>query len=225
MSWLLVPHNSVFAAAFVLLLCFALLEGISLILGLGISDFLSDLLGLPDGADSVPDTSTEAASGVVSPLLSWLEIGKVPVLVSLCAFLAAFSITGMLLQQFLVLIGPGPLLPVVAAVVAFFAALPVLKFANRLLARLLPQDETSAFPPDLLIGRVGVVTIGTATAGRAAEVKVTGPDGRCHYVMAFVTGGNVPQSGEILLQSRDVSTGHYRGAPNHNPDLSPSLYS
>ena len=57
MSWLLAPHNSVFAAAFVLLLCFALLEGISLVMGLGISDFLSDLLGLPDGADSAPDTS------------------------------------------------------------------------------------------------------------------------------------------------------------------------
>lgn len=225
MSWLLAPHNSVFAAAFVLLLCFALLEGISLIMGLGISDFLSDLLGLPDGADSAPDTSVETESSVASPLLSWLEIGKVPVLVSLCAFLAAFSITGMLLQQLLVLIGPGPLLPAVAAVVAFFAALPALKFANRLLSRLLPQDETSAFSPALLIGRVGVVTIGTATTDRAAEVKVTGPDGRSHYVMAFVIGGNVPQGGEILLQSRDESTGHYRGTPNNNPDLSPSLYS
>ena len=225
MSWLLAPHNSVFAAAFVLLLCFALLEGLSLILGLGISDFLSDLLGLPDGADAAPDTSAEAESGVASPLLSWLEIGKVPVLVSLCAFLAAFSITGMLLQQFLVLIGPGPLFPAAAAVVAFFAALPALKFANRLLARLLPQDETSAFSPDLLIGRVGVVTIGTATTDRAAEVKVIGPDGRSHYVMAFVTGGSVPQGGELLLQSRDESTGHYQGTPNDNPDLSPSLYS
>ena len=225
MSWLLAPHNSVFAAAFVLLLCFALLEGISLILGLGISDFLSDLLGLPDGADAAPDTSAEAKSGVASPLLSWLEIGKVPVLVSLCAFLAAFSITGMLLQQFLFLIGPGPLFPAAAAVLAFFAALPALKFANRLLARLLPQDETSAFSPDLLIGRVGVVTIGTATTDRAAEVKVIGPDGRSHYVMAFVTGGSVPQGGELLLQSRDESTGHYQGTPNDNPDLSPSLYS
>lgn len=225
MSWLLAPHNSVFAAAFVLLLCFALLEGISLILGLGISDFLSDLLGLPDGADAAPDTSAEAESGVASPLLSWLEIGKVPVLVSLCAFLAAFSITGMLLQQFLFLIGPGPLFPAAAAVLAFFAALPALKFANRLLARLLPQDETSAFSPDLLIGRVGVVTIGTATTDRAAEVKVIGPDGRSHYVMAFVTGGSVPQGGELLLQSRDESTGHYQGTPNDNPDLSPSLYS
>ena len=108
---------------------------------------------------------------------------------------------------------------------SFFTALPVLKFSNRLLSRILPQDETSAFSPELLIGRVGVVTIGTATADRAAEVRVTGPDGRSHYVMTFVTGaGSVPQGGEILLERRDEATGHFYGSANRNPDLSPSLY-
>ena len=77
----------------------------------------------------------------------------------------------------------------------------------------------------LELATLGLKVIGTATTDRAAELKVTGPDGRSHYVMAFVIGGNVPQGGEILLQSRDESTGHYRGTPNNNPDLSPSLYS
>ena len=74
-----------------MLLCFALLEGISLMMGLGISDFLSDLLGLPDGGDvpsDVPD-GPGAETSIAGPLLSWLEIGKLPVLVSFCLFLAA----------------------------------------------------------------------------------------------------------------------------------------
>lgn len=224
MSWLLAPHNTVFAAAFVLLICFALLEALSLLLGLGLSDFFSDLLNLPDGSGAESSTEVEAESGFAGPLLSWLEIGKVPVLVSLCAFLGAFSIPGMMLQQILLLAGPGPLLQPVAAVIAFFAALPVLKLANRVMGRIFPHDETSAFSPDLLIGRVGVVTIGTAAAERAAEVKVAGPDGRSHYVMCFAAVEPVSQGGEILLESRDAGTGIYRGVKNNNPDLSPSLY-
>jgi hypothetical protein len=226
MSWLLASHNSVFSAAFVMLVCFAVLEGISLVMGLGISDFLSDLLGLPDGADIAADApdAPDAETGVAGPLLSWLEIGKVPALVSVCAFLGAFSIGGMALQQILVLTGVGPLMQPAAAAIAFFAALPVLKLANRLLGRCWPQDETSAFSPQLLIGRVGVVTIGTASGDRAAEVKVTGPDGRAHYVMTFVAGEGVPQGGEVLLQRRNETTNHFYGVKNSNPDLSPSLY-
>jgi hypothetical protein len=222
MSWLLAPHNTIFATAFVVLICFALLEGISLIMGLGISDYLSDLLGLSDGSDTAVESSSEYGGG--NPFLSWLEVGKVPVLVSVCAFLAAFSITGMLLQQTLVLLGPGPLLPWIAAAVAFFVALPVLKFSNRLLSRILPKDETSSFDANLLLGRVGVVTIGTATADLAAEVKVTGPDGRSHYVMVFVSGDSVSQGGEVLIEHRAEKNGYYHGTRNTNPDLSPKLY-
>ncbi len=209
-----------------MLLCFALLEGISLMMGLGISDFLSDLLGLPDGGDvpsDVPD-GPGAETSIAGPLLSWLEIGKLPVLVSLCSFLAAFSIGGMILQQALVLTGLGPLSQPIAGGISFFAALPILKYTNRLLGRCWPQDETSAFAQDLLIGRVGVVTIGTASNDRAAEVKITGPDGRSHYVMCFASVEPVPQGGEILLQRRDKATGNYHGIRNDNPDLSPSLY-
>lgn len=247
MTWLLAPHNTVFAAAFVLLVCLALLEGISLLLGLGLSDYLSDLLNLPDGdaaagpsvdssatvstntaasaaADADVQADADSTSSSASPLLSWLEIGKVPVLVSLCAFLAGFSISGMLLQQILVLTGPGPLVKWAAAAIAFVVALPVLKFSNRLLGRILPHDETSSFSAELLVGRVGIVTIGTASPDRAAEVKVTGPDGRSHYVMTFVRDASVPQGGEVLLERRDDHTGHYHGSRNTNPDLSPGLY-
>ena len=236
MSWLLASHNTIFAAAFALLLWFALLEGISLVMGLGISHFLGDLLGLehgtghlpadaPDGpaAPHSPD-APEAGTGEAAPLLSWLEVGKVPLLVSVCAFLAAFSIGGMVLQQGLILTGPGPLIQPAAAALAFFLALPALKYSNRLLGRCWPKDETSSFPSDLLIGRVGVVTIGTASPERTAEVKVTGPDGRPHYVMSFVRGEKVPTGGEVLLERRDAATGNYHGVKNENPDLSPSLY-
>ncbi len=231
MNWLLAPHSTVFAGAFILLLCFALLEGISLLLGLGISEWLSDLFSLPDSADGpAPDLSAgadmdlETGSGSANPVLSWLEIGRVPALISLCAFLAAFSISGMFLQQVLVSAGLPPLIQPVAAAIAFLVGLPLLKLSNRLLGKFWPQDESSAFAPSLLIGRVGTVTIGTATADRAAEVRVTGPDGRSHYIMCYAAADPVAQGGEILLLSRDDATGHYRGAANTNPDLSPELY-
>lgn len=248
-----------------MLLCFALLEGLSLLLGLGLSEWLSDLLHLPDPADgnlggmdhghagpglagahghghspvqAVADsgaadggnleTTTDShggGGGFLSPLLSWLEIGKVPVLISLCVFLAAFSIGGMTLQQALLQSGMPALREAWAGMIAFFAALPVLKFANRILGRMWPKDETSAFPVDHLVGWVGVVTIGTASEDRAAEVRVIGPDRRPHYVMCRVTGESVGQGGEVLLLNRDPLTGFFRGKLNSNPDLSPRHFS
>lgn len=227
MNWLLAPHNTLFAGAFILVLCFSLLELISMVMGLGLSDFLSDLLGLPDGPDGDVSHSSDTdghGSGWLTPVLSWLEIGKVPVLVSLCAFLAAFGISGMMLQEALILAGFGPLLESLAAVAAFLVALPVLKFSNRLMGRVFPQDETSAFAPDLLVGRIGIVTIGAATSTRAAEVRVLGPDGKSHYVMCYAGDESVSQGGELLLKSRDAATGHFRGEQNQNPDLSPAHY-
>jgi hypothetical protein len=220
MTLLLAPHNSVFAAAFAMLLCFALVEGISLLMGLGVSDFLSDLIGLPDA----PEAGEASEAGGAAPWLVWLEIGKVPFLISLCAFLAIFSIGGMLLQESLQLAGLSPLSQIVAATAAFFMALPGMKLANRLLGGFWPQDESSAFAPELLLGRVGVVTIGTATAERAAEVKVVGPDDRNHYVMCFAKAEAVAQGAEIILLTRDEATGHYYGEKNANPDLSPAHY-
>ncbi|MDB6134995.1 MAG: conserved rane protein of unknown function [Verrucomicrobiales bacterium] len=254
MDWLLAPHNTVFAAAFVTLLCFALLEAVSLMMGLGFSEWLSDLLHLPDSsgpdapagghgpgmADS-PDTGgqadsgghghgdadsgTEAGGGFFASMFAWLGIGRVPVLVSLCVFLAAFSIGGMTLQQALLLSGSPVLVELWAAAAVFFPALLVMRFLNRLLGRVWPKDETSAFPPEHLVGWVGVVTIGTATEDRAAEVRVTGPDRRPHYVMCRVTGEPVSQGGEVLLLGRDPATGFFRGRLNTNPDLSPKVYS
>lgn len=230
MNWFFEPHNSIFAAAFVVLLCLALLEAVSLLLGLGASHFLSDVLNLPDAdGDGAPDAGADADgqadSGFLHGFLSWLEIGKVPLLISLSAFLAAFSIGGMTLQQALISLGVGPWPPVAAAAAVFFLGLPALKLSNRLLAKLWPKDETSAFSPEQFIGRVGMVTIGTATGERPAEVKVVGPDGRAHYLMTVVSGEPVPQGGEVLILERDAAKGIYRGVRNTDANLSPALYS
>lgn len=234
MDWLLAPHNSVFAVAFVILVGLAVLEGISLLFGLGVSEWLSDLAGL-DGPPDVPDAPDADAggdggghsgsAGFPAMVLTWLEVGKVPLLVTLSVFLAVFSIGGMTLQQALVSAGANPLPQWLASVPALVVALPALKAAHRLLGRVWPKDETSSFPAEALIGRVGVVTIGTATPEMPAEVKVTGPDRRHHYVMVLLDSGEVPQGGEVVLLRRDGRKGIFLGTANTNPDMSPSVYS
>src|SRR5687768_7318478 len=125
MSWLTAPYNTLFASAFVMLCLLGLLEAVSLLLGLGWSDLLDDLAG--GSEDGAADGSGEAAGG----FLGWLEIGKVPLLVSVCLFLGIFSLSGMLLQEVLRTWGPGPLLQPVAAGIVLLVSLPVLKGAHR----------------------------------------------------------------------------------------------
>lgn len=225
MDWFTDSHNFLFTIAFTIMMCFAVLEAISMLFGGGLSSWLGDLwpdadvqMDMPEIPDADPGVQPHhAAFGM--QFFSWLECGKLPFLISFNAFLGAFSILGFTLQGGLQAAGLSLLPAGLAAIPAFFLALPVLKYLNRMLGRIWPSDETSAFSQDELVGRVGIVTIGSATPDRSAEIKVIGPDRRPHYVMAFSKEGIVSQGHEILLTERISGTSQYRGLPAHLPIL------
>ena len=229
MTWLFESHNTIFTVAFVIMICFAVLEMISMICGLGISDWLQDLLpgGDTHAADVGADVHAHAEAnadfdghgGALQSFLSWLEIGKLPLLVSLNIFFASFSITGFLIQGLAVLGFNGHPLPTwIAASAAFVLSLPLLRMGNKVFGKFWPQDETTAVHQKDFIGCHGVITTGKATMDRAAEVKFTGPHGDVHYVMAFAAREPLEQSTPVILTDlHPDKIAHYMMIRNPHP--------
>lgn len=163
MGLLTAPDAIAFTAAIVLMLAIGLVEA----LGLGASGFDLDLgIDLDHGG-----------------LLGWLGFGRVPLLVMLVAFLAAFGMLGLIGQQIALEWRGATLPPLVAIPVATLAALPVTALLGRVLARIMPHDETTAFELDDLVGRAGTITLGRAAAGSPARTRVADPHGQVHHVL------------------------------------------
>jgi len=210
---MLAAENKIFSIALALMLLIAVVELVAVVLGGGLSSSLDSIL--PDAEVTQPETE-----GVLSRLLSWLRIGEVPLLMVLVVFLMGFSLIGLFSQKLLMAIfgfySPGWL----AGLYVLPLSLPFVRWGTGVLQRIIPKDETTAITAESLIGRVALITLGTAKAGYPAEAKVKDQHNYYHYIQvepdeadqAFVTGT------EILLLSRQGNV--YKGILNVNPLLS-----
>lgn len=169
------PHNLPFLLALIALVLLSLAQ----IVGLG------DVLDAGD-ADLDLDAGGDAGAsggGMLEGALSLLGLGRVPLLIWLMVLLFLFAAIGVSGQQLASALLGKPLDPLLAALLAGVAALPVNGAFTRPLARILPQDETTAVPLDALVRRDGVIQIGTARAGSPARAKVVDVFGHPHFVM------------------------------------------
>lgn len=169
MTILTAPETWPFGAALAVMVGLSIIEGAGLLLAYSPSQLIDALLpDMPDGADG---------------LLGWLHVGKVPILVLLILFLSGFAIAGYVLQASAQSVG-GLLLPAwLASLPACLAGVSTVKGIGSVLAKVMPQDESSAVSEQSLIGRPGVVIQGIARGGMAAQAKVRDSHGRAHYVM------------------------------------------
>ncbi len=178
------PQNLPFAAALILMGILALLEGVGALVGLGFSALFDSIL--PDfdiDADVDAEVGGSVGPGVLTGPLSWLRVGRVPVLILFAVFLAAFGLIGLAGQTAFYRIS-GLMLPAaIAWIPATLLALPVVRGVGGVIARLLPKEETSAVSEKTFVGRVASVVLGTAAVGQPAEAKLRDEHGRTHYVM------------------------------------------
>lgn len=210
MSVFLAPESAPYLIATLVMLMIAMIEGVALLVGMSASHWLDSLL--PDDADGV--------EGVADSFLGWLHVGRVPVLVLIVIFLAAFAVVGFMVN--IVVHGLiGHYIPaLLGAPLALVAALPVVRFTGRVLAKALPKDQSSAVSMDSLVGRIATIVGGTARIGHAAQARVTTEFGQVLYVMVepdsadTTFGANEP----VLLVKR-VGGSRFQGIRNPKPDL------
>jgi hypothetical protein len=203
------PQTWPFAAATLLVLLITLVEGAALLIGHNVWHWLDHFI--PDHPD--------AAAGVFDKGLGWLHVGRVPAVVLLVIFLAAFALTGFALNMVVHwLIGIWT--PTLIAVpIAFITALPLVRILGAGLARVLPQDETFAVTLDSLVGRVATILGGTARPGYPAQAKVVNQHGQTLYVMVEPDAAATLEAGASVLLVRQISGSRFAAIANPRPDL------
>lgn len=215
--WLNAPENTLFAVAWLLMLLLGVIELISLFVAGGsnwLDSFLPDSLSQPAHFD----VNIDAAEGAIVRFLSWLYVGRIPLLMLMVVFLALFGACGFVLQQSALALTGGYLKPVIAVPSAWLATLPCTRIGATALYRIMPKDETSAISESQLLGRVGVVVTGVARADSPAQVRVRDGHGQQHYVMAASDDGqDLPEGTSVLLVSQQGS--QYRIIANPHPQL------
>lgn len=174
--------NTIFLAALLLMLLIGAVEAAGLGAGLG-----------HDGLDG-PNLDGQGAS-----LLNWLNVGRLPLLMVIVVFLFAFGVTGLVLQQLIAGVFRHPAPAWLAGPLAAAVALPFTRVLSRVLARILPGDETTAVSRETLVGRVAVIVTGEARAGSPAQARVRDAHGQTHYVMV-----EPDEDGETFAQGTSV---------------------
>ena len=172
------PEMLPFAVALGLVVLLAVVEAASLLLGGSLS---AGLDSAHDGLHAdAPHLHVEP--GAFGKLLDWLCVGRVPALVLLIIFLSGFGFSGFAIQGGITLLAGKALHPVLASLGAFAAALPVTRLGGTLFALIMPRDQTEAVSRDSFVGRVAVITSGTARTGLPAEAKLRDAFGQTHYL-------------------------------------------
>jgi hypothetical protein len=196
LEFLMAPENFPFAVALVLMLMIGLVEAVGL------------------GAGAV---HLDGHADVDGDLLGWMGIGRIPVLMAIVVLLALFGLIGITLQQLADALLGAPLTPWIAAPAALVLALPLTGLCARGLARILPQDETTAVSLDDLVGRRATIVVGTAGIGSPARAAVRDMHGHTHYVMVEPTDERetVAEGRSVLLvrRERDIFIGLAEGEP------------
>jgi YqiJ-like protein len=217
LDFLTQPENSWFSIALLVMFGIALLEGLMSVMGLAMSSMLDGLLPEFDTNLDTGDVNVSPSTGI-SRFLSWLRVGKVPVLMLLIVFLTGFGLSGLVLQSFLSATF-GFLLPVyVATVPALIVTLPLVRLVGGLIERFMPGDETEVVSDSSLVGRTAVVTLGTAKAGSPAQAKLKDKFGTAHYLMVEpdVEEAQFTAGSEVLLVKKDGHVFRVIGVENEN---------
>ena len=215
------PETLIFGVALAMMLLLGLVECALWMMGASsdwLNSFLPDSLGELGDVHS-PDVAMDLDSaGTFLRFLSWLYLGRLPVLIWLVVFLSVFGTLGYGVQAALYGI-LGYALPMwLAAIGVWLLSLPIVRTLAAGLYRWLPKDETSAQRSADLVGRVGIIVLGNADAEHAAQVRVKDAFGQTHYVMACADGGAVLTQGSHVLLVAERQ-GRFLMIANSNPHL------
>ena len=190
------PSNIVFSISLCLMFLFGLFEILLTILGGGSQGFLDQFL--PEDVGHNAELGVDADAGIVTRVLDWLYLGRIPLFVWLIIFLCVYSLLGFTIQAVVNQMTSMMFSAWIIAPACVFLCMPFVRFSAMLIARILPQDETTAIYSDELIGRTATIILGDARPQSPAQAKVKDQHGLTHYILVE------PEQDEIFSQGQSV---------------------
>ncbi|NNH87908.1 YqiJ family protein [Acinetobacter terrae] len=198
--WELITHpsNLIFSVCICLMLLLGILELILLLLGGGSQGFLEQFL--PDDLSTAQhaEIGVDADQSIFTQVLDWLYLGRVPLFVWLIIFLTIYGLSGFIIQSIFHHFTAHFFSAWIIAPACLFLSMPLVRYSAMIIARILPQDETTAIYSEELIGRTAVIILGEAKINSPAQAKVLDQFGQTHYVLVE------PEQNEIFTQGQSV---------------------
>jgi membrane protein implicated in regulation of membrane protease activity len=188
------PEVRPFAIAAVMIVLVGGVEIGSMLIGLSISELLGQTV----------DLGHDGNGSSISHVLSWINVGSVPLMICILLALGIFSMLGFLIQDAARLVAVA-LPPSAAGVLAAIVTVPLLRSSTRYAARLIPQDESYAVGLSDLVGRIGEVAVGPLDQGLPGRVRVRDIHGNWHTVTAVAApeSPSLPKGTHVLLVDRN----------------------
>lgn len=198
--WELFTHSSniFFSVSLCLMLLLGMIELLMLIAGASSQGFLDQFI--PDQLFEAqhPDLSLDTEHSYFIQLLDWLYIGRIPVLVWLVIFLTTYGLSGLIFQKIYFELTHTYLAAWIVAPAILILCMPIVRCVSALIAKILPQDETTAIYSDELIGLHAEIILGEAKQHYPAQAKVKDQHGLTHYILVE------PESDLIFLPGQQV---------------------
>ena len=199
---LFVPQSLPFAVALGLMLIITFTEVLGMLMGMAPSAAFDSILPEFDmDAEIDAEVDVEAPDGTLSQVLGWLCFGKVPALVLLVIFLAAFGLCGLALQSFFHGVTGFYIPALIALLPALLLAFPFTRFIALRLSKVMPKEHTEAVSQSSFIGKIATITRGEAKRGLPAEGKTKDTHGQTHYLLIEPDHDeeNFPQGSKVLI--------------------------
>ncbi|MDQ0469797.1 OB-fold-containig protein [Labrys wisconsinensis] len=198
MDLLLTPETKPFGIAALILCGLVAIELAGLIIGISASSIIDK--GFGGHVEGHPGAHPEAHEGWLGGILGWINPGRAPILIVMMLALGAFAASGYAIQS-VAIAWVGALPALAASAVAAVAALLLTRAGSRLVARLIPRDETYAVDEADLVGLTASVVIGPLDGGKPGRVRVQDRYGNWHFLNARAADGHGPfaQGRTVLL--------------------------
>lgn len=226
-AFLLNSDTVMFTISIGLMLGLFLMETVlTMVVGAGVGHLVDHALGGAHASPHVPAGHMAPVHGLTSHahvhgadsgqsggVLGWLQLGRVPFMIWLVVLLTTFGLGGLALQGTVAAVSGHFMTAWLAAPLTFAASLPIVRKVSRGLARLVPQEESSAVDEDHFLGREAVITLGVATSDEPAEAKVQDMFGRHHYIRVVPSDGHPLPTGTRVTLMRRLSPGKFSADP------------
>lgn len=207
------PSNLFFSVSLCLMLLLGIIEILLLIIGTSSQGFLDQFM--PDSLFDThhPDFNLDTEQSLWVQFLDWLYLGRIPVVIWLIIFLTTYALFGLIVQGLFFQWTESYFALWIIAPASLFLCMPIVRLVAALIAKILPQDETTAIHSNELIGLTAEIILGEAKQNYPAQAKVKDQYGLTHYVMVepetditFSQGQSVILTNKTKIGFQAIST-------------------